>query len=549
VKRATALLLLTAWGCGEREPAPEPRPSETAGPRFRFVDVAREAGLTVPTWCGRPEKPHLLESGGCGLALFDFDGDGKLDLYLVNAWRLEGSTVAERGRNVLYRNRGDGTFEDVTEKAGIRNDSWGCGVAVGDIDGDGWPDLFLTNFGPDLLYRNNRDGTFSLVPDGPGFDGWSTGAVFFDADGDGDEDLYVAGYVHCTMDDVLRAEPTLDWKDRKVMKGPFGLEGERDRYFENLGGGKFVDATEKAGLVDVGLYYGFTVVALDLDGDGDIDLYVSNDSNPNYLYRNDGKGHFEEIGLWSGAALDRNGAAQAGMGIATGDVDGNGLTDLFVTNFAEDASTLYLNLGKCMFSDETRRYGLFQPTYAPLSWGAVMEDFDLDGRLDLFVANGHIFPQADRPPETGTRYRQANLLLAGEEGRFVDVSGESGPGLAVVESSRGVAAGDIDGDGDIDLVVSNVDAPPTLLRNDSPRRGSWLLVDAPGALRVSVECGGRRRVRDVVRGGSYVSVSDTRFHFGLGPVSRVDRLTVSWPGGKETVLRDVQTDRVVRVRR
>jgi hypothetical protein len=291
------------------------------------------------------------------------------------------------------------------------------------------------------------------------------------------------------------------------------------------------------------------VVALDLDGDGDIDLYVSNDSNPNYLYRNDGKGHFEEIGLWSGAALDQNGAAQAGMGIATGDVDGNGLIDLFVTNFAEDASTLYLNRGKCLFSDETRRYGLFEPTYAPLSWGTVLEDFDLDGHLDLFIANGHIFPQADQPPETGARYRQQNLLFAGEDAHFVDVSREAGPGLAVVESSRGVAAGDIDGDGDIDLVISNIDAPPTLLRNDSPHRGSWLLVDAPGALRVTVECGGRRRVRDAVRGGSYLSVSDTRFHFGLGPVARVDRLTVLWPGGKETVLRDVQTNRVVRVRR
>jgi len=548
VKPVAAALLLGASACHPQQ-SQAPGSVSTSAPRFRFVDTAREAGLSAVTWCGRPEKPHLLESGGTGLALLDFDGDGDLDLFLVNAWRLSGSDVAERGRSLLYRNRGDGTFEDVTREAGIDFDGWGCGVAVGDVDGDGRPDLFLANFGPDRLYRNNGDGTFSIVPDGPGIDGWSTGAVFFDADGDGDEDLYVAAYVEGTVDEVLRAEPTLDWKGRKVMKGPFGLEGKRDGYFENVGGGRYRDATKEAGLEDVGVYYGFTAVALDLDGDDDLDLYVSNDSNPNYLYRNDGHGHFEEIGLWSGASLDGSGAAQASMGIATGDVDGNGLTDLFVTNFADDASTLYLNQGRCLFTDATRRYGLHEPTYPPLSWGTVFEDFDLDGELDLFVANGHIFPQADVPPETGTRYRQANLLLAGDGKRFVDVSRDSGPGLAVVESSRGAASGDVDADGDIDLVLSNVDAPPTLLRNDSARHGAWLLVDAPGALSVTVEQGSRRRVRHGVRGGSYVSAGDPRFHFGLGPQDRLDRIVVRWPGGTETAVSNVPVDQVVRARR
>jgi hypothetical protein len=546
-RTAARFVLCFAWACGREEVAQAPPASSHAN--FHFVDIAREAGLSTPTWCGSPEKPHLLESLGNGLALFDYDLDGRLDIYLVRGWRLSGSTVVERGHNILYHNRGDGTFEDVTEKAGVGDDGWGCGVAVGDIDGDGYPDLFVTNFGPDVLYHNNGNGTFTKVPNGPSLDGLSTGAVFFDADGDGDLDLYICGYIDCTLEDVLHAERSLDWQDRKVMKGPFGLAGKRNRYFENLGNGTFRDVTEKAGLEDVGAYYSLGVVAADLDGDGDLDLFVANDSNPNYLYRNDGKGHFEEVGLWSGAGLNKDGAAQAGMGIAVGDIDGDGLPDLVLTTFAEDSASLYRNLGKLLFTDDTIRYGLRGPTYAPLKWGVALEDFDLDGTLDLFIANGHIYPQADEPPATGTNYRQANLLLTGEGGKFIDVSKDSGPGLAVIESSRGVAAGDIDGDGDIDLLISNIDAPPTLLRNDSPRRGNWLLVDAPGALRVTLEYGGRKRARDAVYGGSYLSVSDSRFHFGLGPVVRIDVLTARWPGGKETVLHDVETNRVVKVHR
>jgi len=533
-------------GCGACSPQP---PGGEAHPAFHFIDGARQAGLTSPTWCGRPEKPHILESGGSGLALFDYDADGDLDLYLVNGWKLSGTTVVERGGNVLYRNRGDRTFEDVTESAGVGDGGWGCGVAVGDADGDGAPDLFVANFGADHLYLNNGDGTFRAEVDGPSLDGWSTGAVFFDADRDGDEDLFVAGYIDATLEEVLEAKPTLDWKGHMVMKGPFGLEGERDRYFENLGAGRFREATQAAGLEDVGSYYGFAAIALDLDLDLDLDLFVANDSNPNYLYRNDGTGRFQEVGLWSGAAVTKNGSTQAGMGIAAGDVDDDGLTDLVLTTFAEDSTTLFRNLGDCLLADETRRLGLLEPTHAPLKWGTALEDFDLDGDLDLFIADGHIYPQADEPPETGTRYRQANLLLAREGERFTDVSTNSGPGLAVIESSRGVAAGDLDDDGDVDLVVSNVDAPPTLLWNETPPRGSWLSIDAPGALRVTLEHGARRPTRAAVRGGSYVSASDERFHFGLGDVERVDRVLVLWPDGQETILRDQAVNRVVRVQR
>ncbi len=539
-------------------PAGAASPDAAPSPPFHFVDVAREAGLVHPTWCGGEEKPHLLEEGGTGLGLVDYDGDGDLDLYLVNGWKLDGSEdgseVVERGEDRLYRNRGDGTFEDVTGRAGLGSTEWGVGIAAGDVDGDGWTDLFVSNFGPDVLYRNRRDGTFEAVEAGPSIDGWSTGAVLFDADGDGDEDLFVAAQVDCTLEEVLHAKPDLEWQGVMVMLGPFGLDGLANRYFENRsnpeGTLRFREATDAAGLTDKGEFYSFAVAALDLDDDLDLDLYVANDSNPNYLYQNlaaEGEaGRFREVGLWSGAALDQGGNAQAGMGVATGDVDADGRPDLVVTNFWRDASTLYRNLGDLVFEDATRPLGVHDASFLPLSWGTALSDLDLDGDLDLFIANGHIFPQADEVPEAQAGYAQKNLLLAREEGRFVEVSDRSGPGLEVVESSRGLAVGDVDGDGDLDLAVSNVDAPPTLLRNDTPRgrdRDAWLLVDAPEALRAEVRAGGTRWVRHRVLGSSYVSVSDRRFHFGLGTAATVDRLRLVYPDGRELVVTGLPADR------
>jgi hypothetical protein len=516
---------------------------------FQFADAGDAAGLASPTWCGRPDKPHLLESGGTGLALVDVDADGDLDLYLVNGWRLEGDRVVERGRNLLYLNRGDGRFEEASAASGADHDGWGTGVAVGDPDGDGDPDLFVSNFGPDRLLLNRGDGHFLAASEPPGIDGWTGGAVFFDADGDGDEDLFVAGYVETTLESVLTARRTLAWQGEQVMAGPFGFEGEANRYFENRGGGRFEDATEAAGLADVGLFYSFGVLALDLDADADLDLYVANDSNPNYLYENDGSGHFREVGLWSGAALDAQGQAQAGMGIASGDVDGDGAPDLFVTNFWKDASTLYRNLGDLVFEDVTRLRGLHGPTFLPLSWGTVLADLDLDGDEDLFVANGHIYPQADVAPTGETSYAQTNQLFENRGGGFADVSLDSGPGLAVRLSSRGVAAGDVDADGDLDLVIANVDAPPTLLRNETPRRGAWLMVDAPGARRVEVEVADRRIVRRRLYGGSFLSASDPRFHFGLGPVERVERVRAVWPDGSTRERTEIPVNAVVTLSR
>ena len=529
---------------------------------FVFVDVAQEAGLTRTLLAGRPGKDHLLDSAGAGVAWLDFDRDGFLDAYLVNGWKLSGDQVVEKGRNALYRNRGDGTFEDVTDASHTGGEGrWGGGVAVADYDNDGYPDIFLTNFGPNVLYRNRGDGTFENVAARAGVEapGWNTGAAFFDADSDGDLDLYVASYIDATLEDVLKAKPSLDWKGvDKVALGPFGLTGAADHFFLSDGHGHFQEASEAAGLEDRALAYGFSVRAADFDGDGDADLYVANDSDPNYLYRNEGKGKFREVGLWSGAALNDNAAAQAGMGIAVGDAQGDGFLDIFVTNFAEDYSTLYRGDGKGFFQDVSEEAGVAQPTFKPLSWGTEFADLDCDADEDLVVANGHIYPQVDRHPEFGNAYAQRSLLLENSgQGKFIDATGSAGPGFAPARVSRGLAAGDYDNDGDLDLLISNLDAPPTLLRNDTPRRGSCLTVSlqvpsghgtAIGAV-VTVEAGGRKLTRDLSSSTSYLSAPDPRLHFGLADAKKVDRLEVRWPDGVRQVLTDVAVDRPLTVRK
>ena len=533
------------------------------GPAFRFVDIAPGAGLTRVLLAGRPAKDHLLDSAGAGAAWLDYDRDGRLDVFLPNGWRLDGPRVVERGRYALYRGRPDGTFLDVTDEAGVQGDGrWGSGAFVADYDGDGWPDIFVTTFGRNLLYRNLGNGRFEDVAARVGLEspGWNTGASFFDADGDGDLDLYLASYIDCTLDSVLDAKPSLSWRGlEQVAFGPFGMKGAPDHFFR-YEDGRYVEATAQAGLEDRALGFGFAVRTADVDDDGDLDIYVANDSDANYLYRNEGRGTFKEVGTWSGCALDGNGAAQAGMGVALGDATGDGAWDILVTNFSEDASTLYRGLGRGAFEDASRELGVAQPTFRPLSWGTALADLDNDGDLDIVIANGHIYPQVDRHPEVVGTYAQRNLLLEnmgpGATPMFRDATAEAGPGFEQVRSSRGLAVGDYDDDGDLDVLITHTDAPPSLLRNDTAG-GSWLTVVCEGprgginpiGTRVTVRAAGRTQTRDIAAGDSYMSTHDPRLHFGLGATATVDEVAVRWPDGSRSERRGVQARQFLRIRK
>jgi hypothetical protein len=559
----TALCLAVAAACSQRD-AERPAAAGPAPPYF--VDVTQAAGVAGATWCGSPSKDHLLESTGSGLAFVDLDGDERDDLLILNAWRLadrddgaDARRVVDRGRFAHYRNRGDGTFEDRTDAAGLGGGgAWSCGVIAGDIDDDGDLDLYVTCFGPNLLFRNNGDGTFVEVGRQAGVDdpGWGGAAAFFDADNDGDLDLYLANYVEAGIDDVLRARRTLRYRGAiDVMVGPFGLTGAKDRLYRNRGDGTFEDVTQAAGCEDVARGFGLGVVAADLDDDGDLDFYVANDSNPNYLFRNEGNGTLREIGVVSGAAFSGSGAAQAGMGVEVADFDADGILDLFVTHFAQDGCTLYRGEGNLFFADVSAAWRVDALTFAPLSWGTLGLDLDQDTRTDLLVANGHIYPQVDELGD-GSTYAQRNLVLLNRGTHFEDATARAGPGFAIAGSFRGLAAGDLDADGDLDLALTRIDAPPLLLRNDGtdPRRHLTLAArPSPGpwwiGARIDVTSGARTQTRVVLSGGSYASQSSLRPVFTLGASGIAERVVVRFPGGSRREYRGVAGGSVLEIER
>ena len=517
---------------------PAPGASNVVSP-VQFVEIPC---IPTKTFCGGRAKDHILESGGSGVALFDYDGDGWLDVYIITAAELSDARERIPHRNALFRNAGGWKFEDVSARSGLDRAAWGNGVCVGDYDDDGKPDLYVTNFGANFLFRNNGDGTFvdTAATAGVQAPGWSTGCTFFDADADGDLDLYIARYLRTSWADLQTAERTLIWRGGpKTMVGPKGMTGEADLFFENRGDGAFADRTDAVGLTDAAAAYGFGVLATDYNDDGWIDLYVANDTNPNFLYRNRA-GRFESVGLAAGVAVNAEGRSQAGMGVDAGDYDGDGRLDFVVTNFAHDTNTLYRNREGEEFDDVTSAAGLAGPTFVRMGWGTAFFDADLDGDLDLFFANGHIYPNVDEYPQLGEAFRQKNQLFLNQNGRFVDVSESAGAGLQVAKASRGTAVGDLDNDGDLDLVVTNMDDVPTVLENRQRPAHHWLAVQIDKAgrnrfgvgARVTIDAGGKRQMREIRSGGSYLSQSDMRVYFGLGSYSGLVDVEVRMPGGR-----------------
>ena len=528
--------------------------SPIIGQQPKFIDVSKITGLVTATYAGSQEKNHLLESTGSGVAFLDYDCDGYVDIYLVNGWKITKDSPSIKGRNTLYHNQGDGTFEDRTAAAGVGDNSWGCGVCVADVDGDGWLDLYVTNFGPNCFYRNNGDETFSDLAEQFGIadTGWSVGSTFFDADNDDDLDLYVVNYVDSSIAEVLAAKRTLDWQGvEKVMVGPKGLKGGVDLFYQNDGHGNFMEKTAEAGLIDIEEFYGLGVCATDFDLDGDTDLFVANDANANYLYQNDGSGVFVEIGSLAGVSYADAGDSQACMGVDFADYDNDGDFDGWVTNFTGECSSLYRNIDGFFFENATKSAGLWQPTYLPMSWGTGFFDFDNDADLDLFVANGHIFPQVDRHLEYGQSYAQTNQLFSNKDGGFSDISRIAGEGLQVRLSSRGTAFADYDNDGDIDVLVVNIDAPPTLLRNETTPDLNWLQVQVENrsviGVKVVVETKGLRQIREGRSGNSYASQNDLRFHFGLGKNKEAELVKVIWPDGRSSEFTDVAANQILKI--
>jgi hypothetical protein len=558
-------------------------PAPASAPRgVRYVDRTEAAGLAgFVHVTGSTRKDFIVETTGAGVALWDFDDDGLLDIYLVNGSSLDRLRRGEAApRAALFRNLGDGTFRDVTGETGTANERWGQGVCAGDVDNDGRPELYVTNFGANRLYRRTGDRfEDAAAKAGVAVDTWSTGCAFGDYDGDGWLDLYVAGYVAFDpakpppsppassvtapapgaaatgpvgMGATLAAGATFcTYRSEPVMCGPLGLTGAPDHLFRNNRDGTFTDVTKAAGVEDTRRLFGFGVAWFDMDDDGRLDLFVANDSGPNYLYRNRGDGRFEDVSYPSGAALDGNGRTQAHMGVAVGDYDNDGRNDLHVTNFADDFNVLYRNTGGAAFADVSFVSGIARVSIPFLGWGTDFLDYDNDGWLDLLVVNGHVYPAADRLP-WNTSYAQRALLFRNlgaarppaATATFEDVGDAAGPALTTPHVARGSAIGDVDNDGDVDAVVNNIDDRPTLAVNEGgDRAGHWLTVrlkgdpaqktprDAIGSV-VFVTAGGVRRRGEVASGRGQMSQSDLRVHLGLGRETAVTKLEVRWAGGQ-----------------
>jgi len=532
-----------------------------------FVNVARESGLNAKTIFGGEHKnKYLLETTGCGVAFYDYDNDGWLDIFLVNGTRLEGLPAGSLPTSHLFRNNRDGTFTDVTLQAGVAHSGWGQGCCIGDYDNDGWDDLFVTYFGKNVLYHNNGNGTFTDVSEKAGVAGngkrWNTGCAFVDYDRDGRLDLFVANYIDMDLATapVPESGPCL-YKSVMVACGPPGLQGGKNILYHNNGDGTFSDVSEAAGIHNANGTYGLGVLTADFDNDGWPDIYVADDSTASALYQNKQNGKFQDIAIEAGCALSPDGKPQAGMGVSAADYDMDGNLDIVKTNFAGDTPSLYHNQGGANFEDATFTAGLGAHTQF-LGWGCGFFDMDNDGWPDILICNGHVYPEVEQL-KTEAGYAQRKLLYQNlHNGHFADISFQAGPGISDPSPSRGAAFGDFDNDGDIDVVVNCVNDYPQLLRCDSKLANNWIKIRTIGTKSNRSGIGARiacvtqspgepkphRQIDEVRSGGGYFSQNDLRVHFGLGKAEKVDLLEIRWPSGQVDTVKDVKANQVVYVK-
>ena len=524
----------------------------------QLTDIYGQSGINF-LHTSAPEKKYIVESMSGGVLLIDYDRDGWLDVYFTNAPTVEMALKNQKSKSLLYRNNRDGTFTDVTDKAGVGFPGFAMGGAVGDFDNDGYPDMYITCLGPNVLYRNNGDGTFTDVSKSAGVDDgrWSAGAAFGDIDSDGLLDIVVANYVDFNFNDLpgFGTLPTCKFRGVDVQCGPRGLKGAGDAVFRNLGNGKFSDITKEAGMTDPEGFYGMQPVFSDFNNTGRMDVYLANDSTPNFFYQYKGGTKFAEIGLFSGTGVSGDGSEQGSMGVAVGDYLHSGKFGIYVTNFADEYNTLYRNNGDYDFTDVAFASKVAQPARPYVGWGTGFADLDNDTWLDLFVVNGHVYPQMDNI-SSGAGYKQGKLLFMNEgDGTFCDATALGGKALSEPRVARGAAFGDIDNDGDVDIVIEDLDSTPMILRNEGVKGNHWIEIELNAAsgsplaigARVWVTAGKVVQTDEVRSGGSYISQNSLKLHFGLGSAEKADRIEIRWPDGKRETIENLAADKIYAV--